>query len=170
MSRKSCSFIRPRSSAFLAAFHLASRRAASALKGAKTFFTTWSCKTATAPTQERTTAARYCLVSKHTIASSMKCRVSVFTIFISCALSEEATCGTGDPIRGPAIVATCWLPADVSSQPSTVRTAKLLLLARITEMFFFRAERQPEDSASSLIFLTSLGPTGCTARQMSVLS
>lgn len=100
------------------------------------FAITWSCSMATAPTQDSTTAARYCLVSKHTIASSAKRWVSALLILASCALSVEATCGIGEDIRGPAIRATCWLPAAVSSQPIEVLTASVGSLASIAETFF----------------------------------
>ncbi len=173
-TRNSPSRIRARSSEVFAGcqgfFDVAVRETASALNAVKWWAIMWSNKTATAPTHDRTAAARYCLASKHEMASSTNRWVSRFTTFTSCARSEEATFGTGEFSKGPASLATCSLPLAVSSHPPVVLTAFSAAEISKSEMFQFFAALSPFDTAMSRTTRTAFAVSGVTARQTSNLS
>jgi hypothetical protein len=77
ISRNVDSFMFPKSSLTLTDFHLGSLRVASELKAPRCFARTYSCRTDTAPTHDKTTAARKCLPSRQAMVSSMNARTSV---------------------------------------------------------------------------------------------
>lgn len=167
--KKSNSFIRARSSCVFAAFHLASRRTASALKLFRHVLNTWSYSTDTAPTQDSTIAERYNRASKALTDSSTNARVVSLAIVANCLRRPFATISVTGGKSGPAISATSFLPAAVNSHPLATRIARVFALEKWREMFHPLAARSPRPIASSFTSDTCLGHNGSCAKQISNL-
>ena len=168
--RKSNSFIFPRSSGLLAVFHFASRLLASVLNSCNSESITCLCNTETAPTQDKTTAARNWPLSKHSIDSSKKDLVSGLEILGRCCLKDEAILGTLLAAEGPTMSAMTFLPSVVNSHPLSVLTARPLLAPNMEEKFHLLAARRPELVASAFRSLTLCAISGSTAIQIRVFS
>jgi len=150
VSRKSDSFITVSPSAFLAGRHLGSIDLASALNAAKCFVTTWSCNTATAPTQVKTTPAFNNECSTQPIASSMNALTPTFP---NVGKSFRRTSAGFLRAEGGSCSATNFnspvRPDAVSSHPSAVRTARPLVADSTADKFHRFADGSP--SSPSLI-------------------